>query len=62
MRKYKIRYYEHIDIIEKEIEARGFTTKENKNGASVIFHSSNSGADSNIFAFSNFISIEKIDY
>jgi len=60
MKKYKVKYYEHVDIIEKEIEADKFDIKENTNGMSATFCST--GYDNEkTFAFSNFISIEKID-
>jgi len=59
MEKFKVRYYDGNDRInEKEIEAVRFDTGENTNGMSVVFYE---GANFKIFAFSNFISIEKVD-
>ncbi len=60
MNKYKVTYYTGTGFTETEVEAHKFDTKENTGGMSVTFYGTETG-NFRIFAFSNFISVEKID-
>jgi hypothetical protein len=59
--KYKVRYNEGGKVNEKEVEAAGFNINKNGGGKSVTFHGFSRGSREELHAFSDFISIERIE-